>query len=139
MEQAIATFGKVLMATYTICLPMLLAWVHESKKEKKKSREFMAQSVESINNTVKGLIEKIDMNEAMTSRYRIIRAADEIRNEGELSEDAVDQLAEDLDIYDSWCDRHPEYKNHKGRNSRRIVIEYEAKLNEKRRQNHENE
>ena len=102
-------------------------------KEKKKQREFMAQSVESINNTVKGLIEKIEMNEAMTSRYRIIRAADEIRNGGELSDDAVEQLAEDLDLYDTFCENHPGYKNHKGRNSRRIVIEYEEKLNEKRR------
>lgn len=133
MEQALSIIGKVLMATYTICLPMLLAWVHESKKEKKKQREFMVQSVESINNTVKGLIEKIEMNEAMTSRYRIIRAADEIRNGGELSDDAVEQLAEDLDLYDTFCENHPGYKNHKGRNSRRIVIEYEEKLNEKRR------
>ena len=133
MEEIMSIIGKVLMATYTICLPILISRLIESKKERKKSRDFMAQSVKSINDTVKGLIEKIEMNEAMTSRYRIIRAADEVRNGGELSDDAVEQLAEDLDIYDSFCENHPSYKNHKGRNSRRIVIEYEEKLNEKRR------
>lgn len=132
MGEVMSIIGKVLMATYTICLPILLAWVHESKKDKKKQRDFMVESVESINNTVKDLIEKIDTNEAMTSRYRIIRAADEVRNGGELSEDAVEQLAEDLDIYDSFCDRHPSFKNHKGKNSRRIVVEYEERLSRRK-------
>lgn len=132
MEEFMSILGKVLMATYTICLPIMLAWVHESKQDKKKSREFMAESVESINKTVKELIEKIDANEAMTSRYRIIRAADEVRNGGDLSDDAVEQLAEDLDIYDSYCDRHPDFKNHKGKNSRRIVVEYEERLSRRK-------
>lgn len=132
MQEVLSIIGKVLMATYTICLPILIARLIESKKERKKSRDFMAKSVESINNTVKELIEKIDANEAMTSRYRIIRAADEVRNGGELSDDAVEQLAEDLDIYDSYCDRHPNFKNHKGKNSRRIVVEYEEKLSRRK-------
>lgn len=140
MEQTLSIIGKVLMATYTICLPILLAWVHESKKEKKKSREFMAESVESINKTVKGLIEKIDMNEAMTSRYRIIRAADEIRNGADLSEEHIEQLGEDIEIYRHYCEVvNPGYKNHKGQMSMKMVLKYEEELNAKRRQNHEDE
>ena len=132
MEEVLSGIGKVLMATYTICLPILLAWVRESKKDKKKQHEFIAESIGSINSTINDLIEKIDANEAMTSRYRIIRAADEVRNGGNLSDDAVEQLSEDLDIYDSYCDRHPGFKNHKGKNSRRIIVEYEERLSRRK-------
>lgn len=128
MEQAFDVLFKVLMTTYTIALPIILARLVESRKEKKAAHQFVMDSVAAINNTVKELGEKIDLQEAMTSRYRIIRAADEIRNGGRPSDDAIGQLSSDLDVYDSYVERHPLFKNHKGQNSRRLILEWEKEL-----------
>lgn len=66
-----------------------------------------------------------ELTKAMTSRYRIIRAADEIRNGNELSDEHVEQLGEDIEIYDKYCNEHPNYHNHKGQKSKALVLSYE--------------
>lgn len=81
--------------------------------------------IDSIKTEISALKESDEKNRAMTSRYRIIRAADEIRNGVKLSDDHIEQLGEDIDIYDKYCKSHPSYLNHKGQRSKEIVISYE--------------
>ena len=81
--------------------------------------------IDSIKTEISALKESDEQNRAMTSRYRIIRAADEIRNGINLSDDHIEQLGEDIDIYDEYCKLHPDYLNHKGQRSKEIVISYE--------------
>lgn len=72
--------------------------------------------------------EKQEYIEAMTSRYRIIRAAGELQNGQELYPDHLEQLGEDREIYKNYCRKHPDYKNHKGQFSMKVIDEYEKKL-----------
>lgn len=83
-----------------------------------------------LNDKVNGLINRRDFDEAMTSRYRLIRAADEILEGHKISDDHLQQLGEDIEIYNTYCLSHPDYKNHKGKKSMQIVTDYE---NEKRK------
>ena len=85
----------------------------------------MNQMIQVVNDKIQETNDKQEMIEAMTSRYRIIRGADEIRNGIILSDDNIEQLGEDIEIYDSYCKNHPEYKNHKGQISKRVVLDYE--------------
>ena len=123
-------FEKILMTTYTICLPIFLARISEAKKDRKKGQAEVMASVQAVNESLEKLSERVDYNEAMTSRYRIIRAADELRNGAELSHDSVENLMEDMDTYTSYVDRHPSYKNHKGQASMRLILEYNQRKGE---------
>lgn len=123
-------FSKVLMTTYTIVLPLGLKWLANYHKEKKSATKYMRDSVMAIEDSVNALAEKVDYNEAMTSRYRIIRAADEVRRGEKLSQDSLDQLGEDIEIYRAYCDSHPSYKNHKGKSSMDLIEKYEDKKDE---------
>lgn len=123
---------NLIMTTYSIMLPLLLGFIarqinklKKSKAEQKADFDNMLKEIRSAGSELAEIKSKLEYDEAMNSRYRMVRVADEIKNGVEPSEDTLEQLAEDLDIYDSYCDRHPDYKNHKGRNSRRIIIEYE--------------
>lgn len=118
---------KLLIATYTFCLPVLVKRISQLRKEKKDENEVIVDTVSKLTDSVNNLSEKLDFNEAMTSRYRIIRAADEIINGVELSDEHLEQLGEDIEIYKAYCAKHDDYKNHKGQLSMKLVLDYERK------------
>lgn len=88
----------------------------------------MENNIKELKEGQKESKEKQDYIEAMTSRYRIIRAAGELQNGQELFQDHLEQLGEDREIYKEYCRKHPDYKNHKGQFSMKIVDEYEKML-----------
>lgn len=89
----------------------------------------LKDNINDIKKEVNAIKENNDTERAMTSRYRIIRAADELRNgASKLSEDHLEQLGEDIDIYDKYCKTHPMYRNHKGQKSKALILAYEQQL-----------
>lgn len=73
----------------------------------------------------KGVIDKMDKLEkdvadvkkevaessAVTSRYRILRFDDEILHEVRHTKEHFDQILLDIDVYEGFCDEHPDFKN----------------------------
>lgn len=59
------------------------------------------------------LNEKMDANEAKTARYRILRFDDEIRHKIRHSKEHFDQIIEDVDTYERYCQDHPRFPNGK--------------------------
>lgn len=59
------------------------------------------------------LNEKMDANEAKTARYRILRFDDEIRHKIRHSKEHFDQIIEDVDTYERYCQVHPRFPNGK--------------------------
>lgn len=59
------------------------------------------------------LNEKMEANEAKTARYRILRFDDEIRHKTRHSKEHFDQIIEDVDTYERYCQDHPRFPNEK--------------------------
>ena len=59
------------------------------------------------------VLEKIDENEANTSRYRILRFDDEIRHGKKHTEEHFNQIMDDIAKYERYCLDHPKYPNGK--------------------------
>ena len=75
---------------------------------------------------------------AMTSRYRLIRAGEDVINGVGISKDRLEVLLnDDLKVYQRYCNEHPEYINHKGQRSVKILLDYENEVLEHERKNHE--
>lgn len=91
----------------------------------KKFKNFESK-LDEVAKSQKELSKSQDETKMSTSRYRIIRAADEIRAGKVLSKDHMEQLGEDAEIYVSYCNTHPEFKNHKGKQSLNLFLEYES-------------
>jgi len=110
-----------LKITYTIALPLLLGYLGKQISKVVNSK---SESKEAYNNLVvmiNELTRTVNENQMRTSRYRIIRLYDEIMSNGyeHISADHWEQIHEDVEIYKSYCEVHPEFKNHKGRNAMR--------------------
>lgn len=83
------------------------------------------EDIESIRIDITALNRLISESEMRTSRYRIIRFDDEELSGSIHSEDHWAQILEDIDIYSSYCDTHPEFHNHKGQGAmQRILTSY---------------
>ena len=74
---------------------------------------------------------KVDQNEAITSRVRILRFGDEIREGTKLhSKESFDQVLDDITRYDAYCKQHPEFENAKTVLTTKVIKETYKKLYE---------
>lgn len=59
------------------------------------------------------VMEKLNIYEANTRRYRILRFDDEIRHNQKHTKEHFDQIMDDITEYERYCSGNPNYKNNK--------------------------
>ena len=67
--------------------------------------------MEKIENDVAEVKREVAESSAVTSRYRILRFDDEILHEIKHTKEHFDQILLDIDVYESFCEEHPDFKN----------------------------
>lgn len=54
-----------------------------------------------------------DKRNAISCRVRILKFGDECRTHVKHSKESFDQILEDIDVYERYCDVHPEFRNNR--------------------------
>ena len=54
---------------------------------------------------------KVGESTAVASRYRILRFDDELLHEVKHTKEHFDQILYDIDVYERYCNDHPDFKN----------------------------
>ena len=67
--------------------------------------------IEKIEKDVAEVKKEIGENTATSSRYRILRFDDEILHNTKHTKEHFDQILIDIDVYEKFCDNHPDFKN----------------------------
>lgn len=67
--------------------------------------------LEKVEKDVAEVKREVGESSAVTSRYRILRFDDEILHEIRHSKEHFDQILLDIDVYEKFCDEHPDFKN----------------------------
>lgn len=67
--------------------------------------------LEKVEKDVAEVKREVGESSAVTSRYRILRFDDEILHEVKHSKEHFDQILLDIDVYERFCDDHPDFKN----------------------------
>lgn len=87
------------------------------------------EKMNGLDNKVDTVEDKIDLNQAITSRVRILRFGDELRRGIEHSKEAFDQVLEsDIKDYSIYCDSHKDFENDKTVITTQIIRETYRKL-----------
>lgn len=73
----------------------------------------LGDKLDAANRALEKLHTENNENKAMSYRYRILRFDDEIRHGTKHSKEHFDQIIEDVDAYEKYCDKHPDYENNK--------------------------
>ena len=67
--------------------------------------------MEKIEKDVAEVKKEIGENTATSSRYRILRFDDEILHNTKHTKEHFDQILIDIDVYEKFCDNHPDFRN----------------------------
>lgn len=77
------------------------------------------------------ITDRLDRTDAQNARYRILRFDDEIRHDVRHTFEHFNQIIEDIDAYEQYCEAHKEYPNNKAKSAIRNIKEiYEKCRNE---------
>ena len=69
------------------------------------------KKMEKIENDVADVKKEVAESSAVTSRYRILRFDDEILHKIDHTKEHFDQILLDIDVYEKFCESHPDFKN----------------------------
>ena len=79
----------------------------------------VTERVSGIERTLAELSDKVDAaaeanleTRAIAARVRILRFGDELQDGRYHSKDSFDQVVMDIDAYDTYCQEHPNFRNH---------------------------
>lgn len=67
--------------------------------------------LEKVEKDVAEVKREVGESTAVTSRYRILRFDDEILHDIRHSKEHFDQILLDIDVYEKFCEEHPDFKN----------------------------
>lgn len=99
---------NMLMGGGIVTLITFLIQRHDSKHDK---LDNVLEEISKIAKEVKRIDEKSDQRAAISARVRILRFADEMREERRHSKDAWDQALQDCDEYEHYGNTHPDFPN----------------------------
>ena len=120
-----------------VCVPILVALVgiiptvisnrkktqesiDASNKAREKQDKEMTEQMEKMQNTMDNHIREDEDEKTRNQRYRILRFYDEMCEKREHSESHFEDILDDIDNYEKYCESHPEFKNNRGR----VAMEY---------------
>ena len=92
------------------------------------NRKKTQESIEQVQKTLEAHIKEDEDDKARTRRYRILRFYDEMCEGREHSESHFEDILDDIDKYESYCETHKGFKNNRGKAAMRYITETYFKL-----------
>lgn len=74
-------------------------------------KDSIGEKIDKLTEMVKEVSDRVDTSSATNARTRILRFDDELINGIHHSKEYFQQILEEIDTYESYCEKHPDYKN----------------------------
>lgn len=81
----------------------------------------VVEMIKKIDEKLDAHIEADELATVKQARIRIIRLADELRNGHDASDEYIENAMDDIDVYETYCETHPQFPNSKAKLSIEIV------------------
>lgn len=117
--QIITACSPILVALIAI-IPTIISNRKKTEKSIKDSNEVMKKDMEKMQSTLDAHIREDEDEKARNQRYRILRFYDEMCEDRDHSESHFEDILDDIDDYEKYCDAHPEFRNNRGK----VAMEY---------------
>ena len=119
------------------CAPILVALVgiiptiRSNRKKTQESIDQMKGSITTLQETLDKHIKEDEDDKARAQRYRILQFYDELCEEKKHSESHFEDILDDIDSYEAYCDKHPEFKNNRGKAAMQYITDTYYKVKSK--------
>ena len=127
------------IAPILVALIAIIPTVIQNRKKTQKSIEETQKTIEDGNKATDSRIDKVqgaldkhireeEDTGARDRRYRILRFYDEMCMGQSHSESHFEDIIDDIDEYEKYCEKHPDYKNNRGKIAMRYIKDTYEKI-----------
>jgi len=119
------------------CVPIFVALVsiiptiRSNRKKTQESIDKLQDSVNKVSDTLDKHIKEDEDDKAREQRYRILQFYDELCEDKRHSESHFEDILDDIDNYEAYCDKHPEFKNNRGKAAMQYITDTYYKVKNK--------
>lgn len=117
MEQIIGIItacAPILVALFGI-IPTIITSGKKTQDSIKESNRAVEKCVDQVQTTLNNHIREDEDEKARSQRYRILRFYDEMCENRKHSESHFEDILDDIDSYEHYCEQHPDFKNNRGK------------------------
>ncbi len=94
----------------------------------KESQDAAKRDAEKMQATLDAHIREDEDERARNQRYRILRFYDEMCERRDHSESHFEDILDDIDDYEKYCEAHPQFKNNRGKAAMEYIKEMYTKI-----------
>ena len=105
--------APILVALITI-IPTIISNRKKTQKSIEDTTKAIDERVDKVQRTLDNHIKEDEDEKARNQRYRILRFYDEMCQHMNHSESHFEDILDDIDDYQKYCDTHPEFHNSRG-------------------------
>lgn len=91
----------------------LITFLIDRKDRRDDTLKELNESISNIYSELAALRGDMEKSEAINARVRILRASDKLRTGEKHSKEYYDQVIEDINEYERYCVKYPDFKNNK--------------------------
>ena len=118
--QLVLSFVSSITVAFIAIIPSIKTNRKKTDEAVKESKEAAKKDMEKMQSTLDAHIREDEDEKARNQRYRILRFYDEMCEHRDHSESHFEDILDDIDDYEKYCDSHPEFRNNRGH----VAMEY---------------
>ena len=103
-----------LLGIVVTVIPTIIANRKKTQESIKQTTEAMEKRIDKLQTSYDAHVRDYEAAKASSQRYRILRFYDEVCEGRKHSESHFEDILDDIDSYERYCDQHKEYKNNRG-------------------------
>lgn len=119
--------GNIIVAVVAI-IPTIIANRKKTQDSIKASNEATDKRIDKIQSSFDAHVVDYEAAKASSQRYRILRFYDEICEGRRHSESHFEDILDDIDHYEHYCDTHKDYHNGRGHVAMQYIRDTYAKV-----------
>lgn len=123
----LGVIGNIAVALIAI-IPTIISNRKKTEKSIKDMTEATDKRVDKLQSSFDQHVDDYEAAKAASQRYRILRFYDEVCEGRKHSESHFEDILDDIDDYDTYCDTHPKFKNNRGHVAMQYIRDTYAKV-----------
>lgn len=119
--------SPILVALIAI-IPTIISNRKKTEKSIKDSNDAIKKDMEKVQSMLDNHIREDEDDKARNQRYRILRFYDEMCEHRDHSESHFEDILDDIDDYEQYCESYPDFKNNRGKVAMNFIKESYGEL-----------
>ena len=129
--QIVLSFVSSITVAFIAIIPTIISNRKKTQDSIKESSDATKKQYDSLKSDFDSHVKEYEAAKASSQRYRILRFYDELCEGRQHSESHFEDILDDIDKYEQYCDTHRDFKNNRGRVAMQYIRDTYGKIKAK--------